>query len=105
VYNLHLALNTLEWIITHNNCAHSDTVLISKGLIFKPNKNTVQSSATEEYDTDFDVVKLFAPNLQVAQIYTLTNGLTRLALNTLPNPIVEGKIIPLSVNISNSGTY
>ncbi len=50
VYDLHLGLNSFEWAITQNNCTFSDTVDISKGLIFIPTEDIVYWSDTANWN-------------------------------------------------------
>ncbi len=58
--------------------------------------------STDEFDGNYDALKLFADNIQ--QVYTLTPSGSELAISTLPE-INEDLVVPVSFNADAEGTY
>ncbi len=62
-------------------------------------------SATSEFDGRYDAYKMWSYNTKVPQIYTITPANTSLAINTLPESVLEGGTVPLNFKASTTGTY
>jgi len=62
------------------------------------------TNATDNFDSDFDAMKLFTPNLNVPQLYTLNTNVDELAINTLQS-FNETTSIPLAFKTGVSGQY
>jgi len=60
-------------------------------------------NATEEHDSNFDAYKLFSHETDMIQIYSVTNNLTELSINTLPE-ITSNVNVPL-ILINSPETY
>ena len=63
----------------------------------------IESSATNDFDPEFDADKLIPVKTKSPQIYTLTSA-NRFSINTIPWPQTS-ITIPLVVKIPSSGTY
>ena len=61
------------------------------------------SQATTNFDSDYDAVKMFSENSDLAQIYSLVNN-EEYAINTLPPPLT-GISLPLGFKTSNDSKY
>jgi hypothetical protein len=61
--------------------------------------------ATEDFDGDFDAIKLFSYSSSVPEIYSVTPNNTQLAINTLPISILDGGKVPVGFKVGNAGNY
>jgi hypothetical protein len=61
-------------------------------------------NATTTYDASFDAEKMYSYNPSVPQIYSLTEDLQEMAINSIPNPTINSSI-PLNVFCPVSGEY
>jgi len=61
--------------------------------------------ATENFDGDFDAYKLFSYSEIASELYTLSNNNTSLAINTLPETVMEGGSVPVSFKVGLPGKY
>ena len=61
--------------------------------------------ATENFDGEFDAIKLFSYSTTVSEIYSVTPNNTQLAINTMPISTMDGGNIPVSLKVRQAGTY
>ncbi|MFZ4546625.1 MAG: T9SS type A sorting domain-containing protein [Bacteroidales bacterium] len=61
--------------------------------------------ATENFDSEYDAFKLFSYSETASELYFITPNNTSLAINTLPETVLDGGTVPLSFKTGTSGNY
>jgi len=61
--------------------------------------------ATDNFDGEFDAYKLFSYSANASELYSVTADNTSMAINTLPETVMEGGSVPVSFKPGSSGDF
>ena len=63
------------------------------------------NQGTENFDSEYDAFKLFSYSEIATELYSITPNNTSLAINTLPETVLDGGTVPVSFKTGISGNY
>jgi hypothetical protein len=61
--------------------------------------------ATDNFDGEYDAYKLFSYSANTSELYSVTADNTPMAINTLPETVMEGGSVPVSFKPGSSGDF